>query len=42
MIPEGDFGRIVRALREAGPCHIDELARRGSARRAPQRPAGAT
>jgi len=25
--PEGDFGRIVRALREKGPCHIDELAR---------------
>ena len=25
--PQGDFGRIVRALREKGPCHIDELAR---------------
>jgi len=26
--PEGDAGRVVRALRENGPCHIDELARR--------------
>ena len=26
--PRGDFGRIVFALREKGPCHIDELARR--------------
>ena len=26
-IPEGDLGRIVHALREKGPCHIDELAR---------------
>jgi DNA processing protein len=25
--PEGDSGRIVRALREKGICHIDELAR---------------
>ena len=25
-MPEGDFGRIVRVLREKGPCHIDELA----------------
>jgi predicted Rossmann fold nucleotide-binding protein DprA/Smf involved in DNA uptake len=25
--PQGDFGRIVCALREKGPCHIDELAR---------------
>jgi DNA processing protein len=25
--PEGDSGRIVRVLREKGPCHIDELAR---------------
>jgi DNA processing protein len=25
--PEGDLGRIVRALREKGSCHIDELAR---------------
>ena len=25
--PQGDFGRIVRVLREKGPCHIDELAR---------------
>jgi DNA processing protein len=25
--PEGDSGRIVRALREKGPSHIDELAR---------------
>ena len=25
--PEGDAGRVVLALREKGPCHIDELAR---------------
>ncbi|MDR0239247.1 MAG: DNA-processing protein DprA [Deltaproteobacteria bacterium] len=25
--PDGDFGRIVRALRTKGPCHVDELAR---------------
>ncbi|MDR2695181.1 MAG: DNA-processing protein DprA [Deltaproteobacteria bacterium] len=25
--PEGDAGRIVRALHAKGPCHIDELAR---------------
>jgi len=25
--PDGDFGRIVRALRAQGPCHVDELAR---------------
>jgi DNA processing protein len=25
--PEGDDGRIVRVLREQGPCHIDELSR---------------
>jgi DNA processing protein len=26
-MPEGDCGRVVRALREKGSCHIDELAR---------------
>ena len=26
-MPEGDAGRIVRALHEKGSCHIDELAR---------------